>query len=430
VKYVLDMTRPYDNLLAAKGTNQPSQNFVWGGSLLSASEGNESTHYLNDHLGSPIRLLDGSVDSGDSGHGDPFAYDVFGEQIVAPSVAQPFGFAGYQTDAVSGMQYAQARYYDSAVARFASVDVLKGYISTPASLNSYVYCVNNPLGHVDLDGNAHEPYVIDDNVTGGYPTRTDKSAGSVNKHGYSSGNYGAAILLTDTGGNSIQGGPHNIANPFGHSALAIQTLYGAWWIMDWREVGDDDNKATVVFAPLENIVFGPCGQSIVSADFDFPGRAPSDDGFNVNRYNNQLFMSGDFSASWDIAYSLSGTNPGFNILLHNCIWLALSILQASTVGTSAYRDLDVILWEHRSIPTVTSSFPWIGFELTNMGIRNLVIPNIIPQHIERIMRDAGFPSHLTRNVHAQNYSEKIKSLLKVGALGGSLSDWDISQACE
>jgi len=152
VKYVLDMTRPYNNLLATRGTNQPTQSFVWGGSLLSAitnsdasnganTSANASTsHYLQDHLGSPIRLL------GDNNDNNPFAYDVFGEQITSPSAIQPFGFTGYQTDAVSGMHYAQARYYDPAIARFASEDTVRD------GMNYYQYCYANPLRFVDLNG--------------------------------------------------------------------------------------------------------------------------------------------------------------------------------------------------------------------------------------------------------------------------------------
>ena len=149
VKYVLDMTWQYDNLLATKGTNQPTQSFIWGGSLLSVNESSQSLHYLNDHLGSPIRLLGNNGDIGDS---DPFAYDVFGKQIATPSVVQPFGFTGYQTDAVSGMQYAQARYYDPAMARFVSEDILKGLVAEPLSLNQYNYALSNPLKFIDLDG--------------------------------------------------------------------------------------------------------------------------------------------------------------------------------------------------------------------------------------------------------------------------------------
>ena len=54
IRYILDLTRPYDNLLATEGSQ--NQSFVWGNELLMA-EGEKPFGYLQDHLGSPIRLI-------------------------------------------------------------------------------------------------------------------------------------------------------------------------------------------------------------------------------------------------------------------------------------------------------------------------------------------------------------------------------------
>ena len=54
MRYILDLTRPYDNLLMTEGSQ--NQSFVWGNELLSAS-GESSFSYLQDYLGSPIRLI-------------------------------------------------------------------------------------------------------------------------------------------------------------------------------------------------------------------------------------------------------------------------------------------------------------------------------------------------------------------------------------
>ena len=117
VRYILDMTRPYDNLLMTQGHNQQIQSFTWGNSLLSASvagrAGRDDMHhtttasasvasasvasatvtnspvmgapaassiyYLHDHLGSPIRLL-----SNDASNTSALAYDEFGVQEIFP----------------------------------------------------------------------------------------------------------------------------------------------------------------------------------------------------------------------------------------------------------------------------------------------------------------------------------------------------------
>ena len=137
MRYILDLTRPHDNLLATEGSQ--NQSFVWGNELLSAS-GNESFHYLTDHLGSPIRLM-GENES------DALAYDEFGVPLIgANNIHQPFGFTGYQTDEVSGLYYAQTRYFSAENARFVSEDYVRD------GVNWYVHCYNNPLIFVDLDG--------------------------------------------------------------------------------------------------------------------------------------------------------------------------------------------------------------------------------------------------------------------------------------
>jgi len=121
-----------------------NQNFTWGNGLLSASgkDNADSFHYLQDHLGSPIRLLGG--DDTDTA----LAYDEFGVPTVEASgnMHNPFGFTGYQTDYVSGMDYAQARYYDSGLGRFGAEDLIKD------GLNWYAYCHNDPIGYFDPTG--------------------------------------------------------------------------------------------------------------------------------------------------------------------------------------------------------------------------------------------------------------------------------------
>jgi len=51
VRYILDRTLPYDNLLMTEGAQ--NQSFTWGKELISADD----MLYLQDHLGSPIRLI-------------------------------------------------------------------------------------------------------------------------------------------------------------------------------------------------------------------------------------------------------------------------------------------------------------------------------------------------------------------------------------
>lgn len=54
-----DITLPYDNLLATSGDN--AQNYIRGDVLLAAEGLEGSLRYLQDHLGSPVRLAQGEV---------------------------------------------------------------------------------------------------------------------------------------------------------------------------------------------------------------------------------------------------------------------------------------------------------------------------------------------------------------------------------
>ena len=53
------------------------------------------------------------------------------------NVSQPFGFTGYQNDDISGMYFAQARYYSSNLGRFGAQDVVRDVIPSDERLRFY-----------------------------------------------------------------------------------------------------------------------------------------------------------------------------------------------------------------------------------------------------------------------------------------------------
>ena len=83
---------------------------------------------------------------------DEFRADLLGNQ----GQFQPFGYTGYQKDDIAGTYYAQAREYDARTGRFTSEDVIKGSIYFPVSLNWYLYCQNQPIDYIDLNGLSRE----------------------------------------------------------------------------------------------------------------------------------------------------------------------------------------------------------------------------------------------------------------------------------
>ncbi len=70
-------------------------------------------------------------------------------------------FTGYERDAETELDFAQARYYAKGLGRFNSVDPTLGSLraENPQTLNRYSYALNNPLAFVDPDG--LEPVLVE-----------------------------------------------------------------------------------------------------------------------------------------------------------------------------------------------------------------------------------------------------------------------------
>ena len=175
--YINDVTSPYSNVLMVYGSHNDTQRYTYGLDVLSVdlfksvdtfstsitSGKAQRIYYLQDELGSPIKLLDesGKVKSN-------LAYDAFGKPLFSAYLSELkaryniFAYTGYQYDDTTGLMYAQARYYMPEVGRFISGEAYKGAITNPQSLNWYVYCGNNPIKYVDPSGNMNYLTQCDD----------------------------------------------------------------------------------------------------------------------------------------------------------------------------------------------------------------------------------------------------------------------------
>ncbi|MCL2493543.1 MAG: hypothetical protein FWF33_05835, partial [Clostridiales bacterium] len=149
-RYILDALKPYENVLMTY-SGSGSVRYVWGNELISADTvGVDPTYYLHDELRSLVRTVD--VDGGSLSR---FDYDEFGVHMPGaqdgfatggePFSEELFGFTGYQLDPITGLYYAQARYYMPQAGRFMSADPIKFG-------NPYTYCYNNPLSFIDPSG--------------------------------------------------------------------------------------------------------------------------------------------------------------------------------------------------------------------------------------------------------------------------------------
>jgi RHS repeat-associated protein len=78
-------------------------------------------------------------------------YTPYGEATSGIYVQGP-GFTGHVTDAVTGLTYAQKRYYDPVIGRFLSVDAVTTSPGNGSNFNRYSYANNNPYNVTDPDG--------------------------------------------------------------------------------------------------------------------------------------------------------------------------------------------------------------------------------------------------------------------------------------
>ena len=163
-EYITDLTRPYHNLLQkvemAEG-KETIQSYTWDTNAVFLREGERVSTYLQDELGSPVRLVELR-----SGRQTLYGYDEFGGDLFGnQGETQPFGYTGYQPDRIAGTSYAQAREYLPWAGRFAGRDLIKGFAELPFTLNEYGYCWNNPIGYVDRDGQL--PTAVAGGIIGG-----------------------------------------------------------------------------------------------------------------------------------------------------------------------------------------------------------------------------------------------------------------------
>jgi RHS repeat-associated protein len=109
------------------------------------SEKETITFIHTDHLGSPVMATneDGSVKWRKE-------YQPFGKQLTKEDTTNTIGFTGHKEDKSLGLTYMQARWYNSELGRFMSLDPLR--YRDVHSFNRYIYANNNPYNFIDPDG--------------------------------------------------------------------------------------------------------------------------------------------------------------------------------------------------------------------------------------------------------------------------------------
>lgn len=147
-RYVLDITKQYNNLLQREESGE-IQKYLFDSNVAGIiHQDGKRSYFLQDDVGSPIRLMnrDGNIL-------ESYGYDEFGCDVgYKNSKIHPFGYTGYQKDRITDVYYAQAREYIPYIGRFAARDFVKGQQDDPLSMNEYIYCRDNPTEYVDRNG--------------------------------------------------------------------------------------------------------------------------------------------------------------------------------------------------------------------------------------------------------------------------------------
>lgn len=182
-----------------------SKNYIYlGGSLLATQESVAGTESVQFHHSD--RLQTRIITDPLTGAASEQATLAFGTTLSAESTAgtnRPF--AGYDRSAVSGLDYAVNRHYDSFQGRFTTVDPLgmsAANLMDPQSLNLYAYCGNDPVNCLDPKGTSWFSWI---SSFGGSSERRSGSSGIFG------GLFSFALGLL---GSLFRSPPHILGRPF------------------------------------------------------------------------------------------------------------------------------------------------------------------------------------------------------------------------
>ena len=206
-------------------------------------EGKATHIYLQDELGSPVRLVQSGGKRQTLYGYDEFGNDRYGNQ----GELQPFGYTGYQRDRTAGSYFAQAREYLPEVGRFMGRDLIKGLADFPFTLNEYGYCWNNPLMLVDRNGALPE---FIENVGKWCEENIDTTAAI--KLGIAGLTAAAAVVLT-VGTFGVGGG-----------VFAASSILASGVIGGWINTRNDEN-------PVDGFSGGALNASIIVLSACVPG---------------------------------------------------------------------------------------------------------------------------------------------------------------
>jgi RHS repeat-associated protein len=139
----------------------PSREYIYGGDkLLATISSGTTTFHHTDHTSVRVST-DGTTGSSTYGKvvGEQGHYP-YGEAWYLSNTTTKKLFTTYERDPETGLDYAMARFYDSRVGRFCSVDPVEGSPIDPQTWNRYTYTRDEPIGMVDPSGKSFWSWLV------------------------------------------------------------------------------------------------------------------------------------------------------------------------------------------------------------------------------------------------------------------------------
>ena len=283
ITYTLDLTRQYYNLLE-KTEESRSQRYFWDGNVAAYEENGERNYYLQDELGSPLRIEDSAGTIKES-----YGYGAFGEDLYQnQGEMQPFGYTGYQRDEIAGTYYAQAREYLAENGRFAEQDLIVGFVEYPETLNRYSYCWNNSLIYADYNGEF--PTIIAGAIIGGVVSFTSSIVTQV----ILDRKVNWKETFVDTVGGAIKGGIAGsgigiVGGVLATGATGAATSVASQIYADDKKMNEVDWRSVVIAGGIDAVTYG-------TGKYKIKGKGPTVQEqlrkTNDDVYNARLYKAG------------------------------------------------------------------------------------------------------------------------------------------
>jgi RHS repeat-associated protein len=139
-----------EEVATSGGTTTTTLYYYAGGTRIGLSVNGTKSYLAADGLGSATVTLS----SGGTATAGRLYAPYGGVRYSSGTMPTSYGFTGQREDAMSGLDYYGARYYDSLAGQFTSGDnVLPGGGFDVLGLSRYAYVEGNPIARIDPSGN-------------------------------------------------------------------------------------------------------------------------------------------------------------------------------------------------------------------------------------------------------------------------------------